>query len=138
MMFFSFVCRFVVYFYFRVIYCISFFFFLMIRRPPRSTRTDTLFPYTTLFRSIEKTGRKAIALPGDISSEDFCVDLVKNTADALDGLDIVCNVAGKQVAKSNIREITTEQFDQTFKTNVYAMFWKIGRASCRERVCQYV
>src|SRR3546814_16016343 len=31
--------------------CISFFFFLMIRRPPRSTRTDTLFPYTTLFRS---------------------------------------------------------------------------------------
>src|SRR3546814_9436546 len=125
----------------------------MIRRPPRSTRTDTLFPYTTLFRSaaiafaregaevvinylpeeeadaretinwIEKTGRKAIALPGDISSEDFCVDLVKNTADALDGLDIVCNVAGKQVAKSNIREITTEQFDQTFKTNVYAMFW---------------
>src|SRR3546814_18805035 len=67
--------------------------------------------------------RKAIALPGDISSEDFCVDLVKNTADALDGLDIVCNVAGKQVAKSNIREITTEQFDQTFKTNVYAMFW---------------
>src|SRR3546814_10319145 len=102
----------------------------MIRRPPRSTRTDTLFPYTTLFRSaaiafaregadvvinylpeeeadaretinwIEKTGRKAIALPGDISSEDFCVDLVKNTADAFDGLDIVCNVAGKQVARS--------------------------------------
>src|SRR3546814_17399500 len=32
--------------------CISFFFFLMIRRPPRSTRTDTLFPYTTLFRSL--------------------------------------------------------------------------------------
>src|SRR3546814_14402805 len=31
----------------------SFFFFLMIRRPPRSTRTDTLFPYTTLFRSVE-------------------------------------------------------------------------------------
>src|SRR3546814_13383270 len=34
-------------------YCLFFFFFLMIRRPPRSTRTDTLFPYTTLFRSLE-------------------------------------------------------------------------------------
>src|SRR3546814_20798066 len=34
------------------------FFFLMIRRPPRSTRTDTLFPYTTLFRSLERTGRQ--------------------------------------------------------------------------------
>src|SRR3546814_12059850 len=36
-----------------VISCVSFFFFLMIRRPPRSTRTDTLFPYTTLFRSVD-------------------------------------------------------------------------------------
>src|SRR3546814_18230081 len=35
--------------------CCLFFFFLMIRRPPRSTRTDTLFPYTTLFRSAERT-----------------------------------------------------------------------------------
>src|SRR3546814_1651985 len=34
------------------------FFFLMIRRPPRSTRTDTLFPYTTLFRSIDQPGRR--------------------------------------------------------------------------------
>src|SRR3546814_18939490 len=37
-----------------VCYCMVFFFFLMIRRPPRSTRTDTLFPYTTLFRSGER------------------------------------------------------------------------------------
>src|SRR3546814_16585578 len=35
-----------------VLYCLFLFFFLMIRRPPRSTRTDTLFPYTTLFRSV--------------------------------------------------------------------------------------
>src|SRR3546814_9723195 len=38
------------------------FFFLMIRRPPRSTRTDTLFPYTTLFRSAASVSRKASAL----------------------------------------------------------------------------
>lgn len=72
---------------------------------------------------IERAGRKAVALPGDISSEAFCLSLVKDAAAALDGLDLVCNVAGKQVAKPNIREITSEQFDKTFKTNVYAMFW---------------
>src|SRR3546814_20820037 len=37
--------------------CSLFIFFLMIRRPPRSTRTDTLFPYTTLFRSTERAGK---------------------------------------------------------------------------------
>src|SRR3546814_19905838 len=47
----SFLCFFVSIFFF----CCCFFFFLMIRRPPRSTRTDTLFPYTTLFRSAEKS-----------------------------------------------------------------------------------
>src|SRR3546814_16910603 len=40
--------------------CLSFFFFLMIRRPPRSTRTDTLFPYTTLFRSDHVGGGEAV------------------------------------------------------------------------------
>src|SRR3546814_14227586 len=42
------------------------FFFLMIRRPPRSTRTDTLFPYTTLFRSTESLGFRCIAVPSDL------------------------------------------------------------------------
>src|SRR3546814_1688928 len=46
-------------------YVVSFFFFLMIRRPPRSTRTDTRFPYTTLFRSVH-------VFP-PISSHDACV-----------------------------------------------------------------
>src|SRR3546814_4676330 len=42
--------------------CISLFYFLMIRRPPRSTRTDTLFPYTTLFRSMRQRHRVAHAV----------------------------------------------------------------------------
>src|SRR3546814_10804548 len=46
--------------------CIRFFFFLMIRRPPRSTRTDTLFPYTTLFRSCDQ--HCAGGLTGDTAS----------------------------------------------------------------------
>src|SRR3546814_16318381 len=48
-------------------YGISFFFFLMIRRPPRSTRTDTLFPYTTLFRSISGADATALDIdPGQV------------------------------------------------------------------------
>src|SRR3546814_20047065 len=49
------------------IVCVLLFFFLMIRRPPRSTRTDTLFPYTTLFRSLERLGGGQI---GDRGAEE--------------------------------------------------------------------
>src|SRR3546814_9725954 len=45
------------------VFCILLFFFLMIRRPPRSTRTDTLFPYTTLFRSARCSARESHARP---------------------------------------------------------------------------
>src|SRR3546814_16632238 len=47
----------------RVHTCVFFFFFLMIRRPPRSTRTDTLFPYTTLFRSLDRIDGLTSSLP---------------------------------------------------------------------------
>jgi NAD(P)-dependent dehydrogenase (short-subunit alcohol dehydrogenase family) len=72
---------------------------------------------------IGKAGRRAVAIAGDVSQEAFCKDLVARAARELGGLDIVVNVAGKQAAQKSIREITTEQFDQTFRTNVYAMFW---------------
>ncbi len=72
---------------------------------------------------VKEAGRKGVKLPGDISNEDFCLQLVAETVKELGGLDIVVNVAGKQHAIENIEDLTTEQFDQTFKTNVYAMFW---------------
>jgi NAD(P)-dependent dehydrogenase (short-subunit alcohol dehydrogenase family) len=72
---------------------------------------------------IEKAGRKAVPLPGDIQDEEFCRELVENARCALKGLDILVNVAGHQQARQSIAEITTKQFDETFKTNVYAMFW---------------
>ncbi|PSB42010.1 SDR family oxidoreductase [Chamaesiphon polymorphus] len=72
---------------------------------------------------IEAAGRKAVTLPGDISEESFCKTLVEQGHKALGGLDILVNVAGKQQAVENIEDLTTEQFDQTFKTNVYALFW---------------
>lgn len=72
---------------------------------------------------IEAEGRKAICLPGDISQEAFCKTLIAQANEKLGGLDILVNVAGKQVAVEDITELTTEQFDATYRTNVYAMFW---------------
>jgi hypothetical protein len=77
---------------------------------------------------IRAAGRKAVPLPGDIREETFCDQLVANAAQALGGLDILVNNAGRQHAAALLTDITTEQFDWTFKTNVYAMFW-ITRAA---------
>lgn len=72
---------------------------------------------------IRKAGRKAVAIPGDIRDESFCQRLVDDAATQLGGLDILVNNAGRQQSCDSISDLTTEQFDWTFKTNVYAMFW---------------
>ena len=72
---------------------------------------------------IRAEGRKAVAIPGDIRDETFCRRLVAEAAGALGGLDILVNNAAKQQAQKSILDISTEQFDQTVKTNLYAMFW---------------
>lgn len=72
---------------------------------------------------IREAGRKAVTFPGDISDEAFSVKLVHDAHAALSGLDILVNVAGKQTAVADIADLTTEQFDATFRTNVHAMFW---------------
>jgi len=72
---------------------------------------------------IQEAGGKAITLPGDISDEAFCTELITKAHEALGGIDILVNVAGKQISQDGIAQLTTEQFDKTFKVNVYAMFW---------------
>ena len=72
---------------------------------------------------IRAEGRKAVAIPGDIRDENFCRKLVADAVRELDGLDILVNNAAAQVGQHSIMDLTTEQFDSTFKTNVYAMFW---------------
>lgn len=72
---------------------------------------------------IQAAGRKAVPLPGDIRDEAFCRKLVDDAVKGLGGLDILVNNAGRQTAQPSIAELTTEQFDATFKTNVYAIFW---------------
>jgi NAD(P)-dependent dehydrogenase (short-subunit alcohol dehydrogenase family) len=72
---------------------------------------------------IEKEGRKAVRFEGDISDEATCEKLIDTAVKELGSIDILVNNAGKQVAVENIADVTTEQFDKTFRTNIYAMFW---------------
>jgi NAD(P)-dependent dehydrogenase (short-subunit alcohol dehydrogenase family) len=72
---------------------------------------------------IKKAGQKVVACPGDISEESQCKKIVQMAMDELGGIDILVNNAGKQVSVEDIADITTEQFESTFATNVYAMFW---------------
>ena len=72
---------------------------------------------------IRESGVQAHAVPGDLKEEAFCTTLVETAVKKMDGLDIVVNVAGKQAYQETIMDISTEQFDETFKTNVYALFW---------------
>jgi NAD(P)-dependent dehydrogenase (short-subunit alcohol dehydrogenase family) len=72
---------------------------------------------------IRAAGRKAVAIPGDIRTEAFCQRLVETAVRELGGLDIVVNNAARQASRDSILDISSEQFDDVFKTNVYAMFW---------------
>ncbi len=77
---------------------------------------------------IQKAGRKAVPIPGDLREEDFCKKLVEEAVKELGGLDIVVCNAGRQQSKESILDISTEEFDWTMKTNIYAPFWIIKAA----------
>lgn len=71
----------------------------------------------------KKDGYKLVLIPGDITDQEFCNELVDRATSELGGLDILVNNAAYQQSKKSIDEITPEQFDRTLKTNLYAMFW---------------
>jgi NAD(P)-dependent dehydrogenase (short-subunit alcohol dehydrogenase family) len=72
---------------------------------------------------IENSGSTAVALPYDITTAEACRALVSDAVEALGGLDILVNNAGKQQFCERLEDLSDEQFDETFRTNVYAMFW---------------
>jgi NAD(P)-dependent dehydrogenase (short-subunit alcohol dehydrogenase family) len=75
-------------------------------------------------RLVEDAGRRALAVPGDLTDEAQCQALIDTTVDAFGGVDILVNNAAYQMAQTGgIDDFTTEQFDRTVKTNLYAMFW---------------
>ena len=76
-----------------------------------------------VIHEIEAAGQKHLAIPGDIKDEDFCKELVQNAIDEFGSIDILVNNAGKQEFVGELQDITSEQFQHTFQTNVFAMFW---------------
>lgn len=77
---------------------------------------------------IKAEGRIALAIPGDLREEAFCKQLVEDAVKGLGGLDIVVNNAGRQQTHPSITDISTEDFDATMKTNIYAPFWILRAA----------
>jgi NAD(P)-dependent dehydrogenase (short-subunit alcohol dehydrogenase family) len=67
-------------------------------------------------------------MPGDLRDEKYCEELVRKAVAALGGLDIVVSNAGRQQQCEDILQLTTEAFDATMKTNIYAPFWIIKAA----------
>jgi NAD(P)-dependent dehydrogenase (short-subunit alcohol dehydrogenase family) len=74
-------------------------------------------------RWVEAAGRRAVRAPGDLRDEAYCASLVDRTLAEFGRVDVLVNNAAFQRTVEAIGEISTEDFDATFKTNVYAMFW---------------
>ncbi len=74
-------------------------------------------------RLVTEAGRKAITAAGDIEDPKHCEQLVKRAFDELGGLDILVNNAAFQMTHDSIEEFTPEEWDRTFRTNIYAMFY---------------
>jgi NAD(P)-dependent dehydrogenase (short-subunit alcohol dehydrogenase family) len=77
---------------------------------------------------IEECGRKGFSIPGDISEEKFCRALVEQAVEKLSGLDIVVSNAARQQSHESFLDISSDDFDATMKTNIYAPFWILKAA----------
>lgn len=74
-------------------------------------------------RLVEAEGRRAVTIAGDVAEEPFCAQAVQQAVKALGRLDIVVNNAGEQHPQESILDITSEQLERTFRTNIFAMFY---------------
>ena len=79
-------------------------------------------------RWVEKAGRRAIRLPGDIQSEAHCREMVAQTVAQLGSIDILVNNAAVQVVNQSLADVTAEQVERSFRTNVFAMFYLVMAA----------
>jgi NAD(P)-dependent dehydrogenase (short-subunit alcohol dehydrogenase family) len=81
-------------------------------------------------RWVEQAGRKAVLVAGDVAEEAHCEALVRRAMEAFGRLDILVNNAAMQRTHKSIDEISTEEWDRTFRTNIYAHFW-LSKAAIR-------
>jgi len=72
---------------------------------------------------VEEAGRRAIVMPGDVSDETYCQSLIDRTVREFGKLDILVNNAAMQRTHQSIEEISSEEWDRTFRTNIYSMFY---------------
>ena len=72
---------------------------------------------------VEEQGRKCVTIPGDIGDEKFCQQVVQQTIDELGKLDILVNNAAEQHPQESIEDISAEQLERTFRTNIFSMFY---------------
>jgi len=72
---------------------------------------------------IEQEGRRCLAIAGDLGSESFCQEVIQKVIDEFGQLDVLVNNAGEQHPQNNIEDITAEQLERTFRTNIFAMFF---------------
>lgn len=77
---------------------------------------------------IEEEGRKSILIPGDLSDESFCKELVEQANSELGGLDVLALIAGKQQAVESILDLPTEQLEKTYQINVFSLYWTVKAA----------
>lgn len=80
--------------------------------------------------AIESAGTRCLQLPGDLTRDGFCDEIVERTVAEFGKLDILVSNAAHQRRKKSVAEVTDEEFDRTFKTNVYAYF-RLVRAALK-------
>jgi len=74
-------------------------------------------------RLVEEAGRTALLIPGDISSEEQCKYIIKSTLDKFGQIDILVNNAAYQMSRDSIQDISAEEWDRTFRTNIHPLFY---------------
>lgn len=73
-------------------------------------------------RHVEATGRRCVTLAGDVTDPDFCREIIDRTIEEFGQIDILVNNAAWQNRKPALDDITEDEWDRTFKTNIYAFF----------------
>ncbi len=74
-------------------------------------------------RMVEEKGRRCILIPGDIGDPSFCARIVKRAMDEFHRIDVLVNNAAEQHDQEDFDNVTPEQVQQTFRTNIFAMFY---------------